>query len=115
MDAGGQEGKGLEHALDMRIFALTGFEQESSGDLGIAMRKLCSGVPEEAKLALVINRRSSRKLLILDLVSAASDFKDSVERQTFRQRIDQKQRLYAELYIHSLAGDSFRRGDANVR
>ena len=40
MDAGGEEGEGFEEALDVRIVALIGFEDETAGDLGIFLSEL---------------------------------------------------------------------------
>jgi hypothetical protein len=46
MDAGGEEGEGFEEALDVRIVALIGFEDETAGDLGIFLSELGAELAE---------------------------------------------------------------------
>ncbi len=57
MDASGEKGEGLEHALNMGIFAFPGFELKTAGDFGITLRELGSGMAEEAQLTFVIEEQ----------------------------------------------------------
>src|SRR4051812_43640141 len=56
MYAGGEKRERFEHALDMRIFTFTGFQLQPAGDFGVTLGELGAGMPEEAKLSLVIRK-----------------------------------------------------------
>ena len=54
VDAGGEEGEGLDHALDVGILAFVRFEAEARGDLGIFFGELRAHLAEECQLAFVV-------------------------------------------------------------
>jgi hypothetical protein len=54
MNAGGEEGEGFEQALDVRIVALIGFEDEAAGDFRIFLAELGAELAEVVEFALVV-------------------------------------------------------------
>ena len=57
VDAGGEEGEGFEHTLDMRVFALIGLEHEAGGYLGILGGELDAHLAQEGEFALVVEQQ----------------------------------------------------------
>jgi hypothetical protein len=74
VDAGGQEGEGFEEALDVRVVAFVGFEDEAAGDFGVFLAELSAKLAEIGELAFVVKEKLVTHLaLTSDLVIAAGE------------------------------------------
>ena len=55
--ARGEEGEAFEQALDVRVGALVGLEQQARRDLGVALGEGGAGTAEEGELLLVVSEQ----------------------------------------------------------
>jgi hypothetical protein len=54
VDARGQEGEGLQHALDVRVLALVGFKHQAGGDLGVLGGELGAHLAQKRQFPFVV-------------------------------------------------------------
>lgn len=57
MDARREKREGFEHALDVRVFALIGLDEEARGDLGVLAGKFRAHLAQEGQLAFVVEQQ----------------------------------------------------------
>src|SRR5579863_9513628 len=54
VDASGEKRKGFQQPFGMRVLAAVRLEHQAGGDLRVALGELCSHLPQESQLLLVI-------------------------------------------------------------
>ena len=87
MNTRSHEGEPLQKALNVRVIAAIRLQQQTAGYARILFRKLASKLAKICEFAFVVFEQFFPHVS-LHLVFAAGEFKDCVERNFFRRRIE---------------------------